>query len=85
MRRRFFSNVGVESPYDPADVTTVSNVENGLAEKVLTQADFFSVGGVTALAEAPAQRIDVGRVLCGHYPNTYIAWMQSIGAADLLM
>lgn len=85
MRRRFLSNVGVESPYDPTDVTTVSNVENGLAEKVPTQADFLSVGGVTALAEALVQRMDVGRVLCGHYPNTYIAWMQSVSAADLSM
>ena len=84
MRRRFLANVGVESPYDPTDVTTVTNVENGLAEKVPTQADFLSVGGVTALAEALVQRMDVGRVLCGHYPNTYIAWMQSVDAAALV-
>lgn len=85
MRRRFLANVGVESPYDPTDVTTVTDVENDLAEKVPTQADFLSVGGVTALAEALMQRMDVGRVLCGHYPNTYIAWMQSVSAADLSM
>lgn len=85
MRRRFLENVGVESPYDPTDVETVTDVENDLAEKVPTQADFLSVGGVTALAEALVQRMDVGRVLCGHYPNTYIAWMQSVDAADLSM
>ena len=85
MRRRFLENVGVESPYDPTDVETVTDVENDLAEKVPTQEDFLSVGGVTALAEALMQRMDVGRVLCGHYPNTYIAWMQSVDAADLSM
>ena len=85
MRRRFLENVGVESPYDPTDVETVTDVENDLAEKVPTQEDFLSVGGVTALAEALMQRMDVGRVLCGHYPNTYIAWMQSVSAADLSM
>lgn len=73
----------MESPYDPTDVETVTDVENDLAEKVPTQADFLSVGGVTALAEALMQRMDVGRVLCGHYPNTYIAWMQSVDAAAL--
>lgn len=78
MHRRFLENVGVESPYDPTDVETVTDVENDLAEKVPTQADFLSVGGVTALVEALMQRMDVGRVLCGHYPNTYIAWMQSV-------
>lgn len=49
-RRRFLANVGVECPYDPTDATVVKAVESGLADKVPTQADFLSLGGVTALA-----------------------------------
>lgn len=84
MRRRFLANVGVECPYDPTDATVVKAVESGLADKVPTQADFLSLGGVTALAEALTQKMDVGRVLCSHYPNVYIAWMQTVDAAALM-
>ena len=62
----------------------VKAVESGLADKVPTQADFLSLGGVTALAEALTQKMDVGRVLCSHYPNVYIAWMQTVDAAALM-
>lgn len=84
MRRRFLANVGVECPYDPTDATVVKAVESGLADKVPTQVDFLSLGGVTALAEALTQKMDVGRVLCGHYPNVYIAWMQAVDTAALM-
>lgn len=83
MRRRFQANVGVESPYDPADVQLVDTVEIRLENKVPTLSDLQSVGGVTQLAAALVQHLDIARVLCGHYPNTYIAWMQSIDEASL--
>lgn len=83
MRRRFEANVGVESPYDPSDVTLVDKVEQRLEADISTLDDLTTFGGVTTLATQLVQHLDIARVLCGHYPNTYIAWMQSITAADM--
>ena len=83
MRRRFEENVGVESPYDPGDVATVDDFERKTERDIPTKEGLASVGGMAALLKSLAMDMDVARVLYGHYPNTYIAWMQAIDANDL--
>lgn len=83
MRAAYRSNVGDESPYDPADVETVDYGETRLGEVVETPEDFAAIGGVAAVVRHVAQDLSVRRVLYGHYPNVYLAWMQAIQAADL--
>lgn len=83
MRQAFLANVGTESPYDPSDNETVDRFEAQLAAEVPTQQDFATLGGVAATVRELAFDMNAMRVLYGHYPNTYIAWMQVIGTQDL--
>ena len=83
MRRHFEANVGVESPYDPGDVATVDDFERKAEHDLPTRASLASAGGMAALVKSLALDMDVMRVLYGHYPNTYIAWMQAIDAGGL--
>lgn len=83
MRAAFEANVGTASPYDPSDNATVDRFERELADEVATQQDFETLGGVAAVVRHVALDMNVMRVLYGHYPNTYIAWMQAVDASDL--
>lgn len=83
MRAAFKENVGTESPYEPKDASTVDHFEQRLSEDIKTQDEFESIGGVAAVVRHMALDMNVVRVLYGHYPNVYIAWMQATTADDL--
>ena len=54
-----------------------------LGEQIPTQDDLVSAGGIASLIQDLAVDLDPVRVLYGHYPGVYIAWMQVIDAGDL--
>lgn len=75
---RFEQAVGTESPYDPADARTVQAVIAEVSRQVPTADAFLTPQGVASVIGACATNVDPIRILYGHYPSTYIAWMQAI-------
>lgn len=78
MRAAFRELTGVESPYVPEDRERVDQLVADLGREIPTSDDLASAGGVTSLVGGLLTDVDVARVLYGHYPSVYIAWMQSL-------
>ncbi|CDD43460.1 lipase class 3 [Collinsella sp. CAG:398] len=83
MQAAFEENVGAECPYVPEDRAQVDAFIEKLGEQIPTQDDLVSAGGIASLIQDLAVGLDPVRVLYGHYPGVYIAWMQVIDADDL--
>ncbi len=83
MRDAFAANVGTQSPYDPGDASTVDAFEEQLAGEVASQEEFASLQGIASVVRHHALDMHAVKVLYGHYPNTYIAWMQVLEASEL--
>lgn len=83
MQAAFEENVGAECPYVPEDRAQVDAFIEKLGEQIPTQDDLVSAGGIASLIQDFAVGLDPVRVLYGHYPGVYIAWMQVIDADDL--
>ena len=79
----FEANTGVESPYVPEDREHVDKLVEDLGREIPTADDLASAGGVFALVRDLLADVNPMQVLYGHYPNVYIAWMQSISADEL--
>lgn len=79
----FEENVGAECPYEPQDRQKVDKLVEDLGRAIPTADDLSSVGGVASLLGDLVRDINPMRVLYGHYPSVYIAWMQVIDADDL--
>ena len=80
---RFEQAVGMESPYDPADARTVQAVIAEVSRQVPTADAFLTPQGVASVIGTCATNVDPIRILYGHYPSTYIAWMQAIESDGL--
>ncbi|WP_455138565.1 lipase family protein [Thermophilibacter sp.] len=80
---QFEKNVGVACPYDPRDRESVDALVADLAREMPTDDDLASVGGMASLVRGLMTDVDIARVLCGHYPSVYIAWMQALGPDEL--
>ena len=83
MEKRYRANVGASNPSVPADAARVDALEDDLAEQIPTKDAFITAGGIATMVRDLATDVDALQVLCSHYPNTYIAWMQAIDAAAL--
>ncbi|AEB06187.1 lipase class 3 [Coriobacterium glomerans PW2] len=83
MCARFRTLVGTESPYDPSDAREVSELLSDIGTKVHSARDLTTPVGIASVLASCAARIDPVRILYGHYPCTYIAWMQSLDADGL--
>ena len=83
MEERYRANVGASNPSVPADAERVDKLEADLGEQIATTDGFATAGGIAATVKDLATDVDAMQVLCSHYPNTYIAWMQAIGADGL--
>ena len=83
MREAFEANVGTESPYVPQDRERVDKLIEDLGREIPTVDDLATAGGLFSLVRDMLGSIDPMQVLYGHYPNVYIAWMQTIDGADL--
>ena len=83
MRAAFEANVGTESPYVPQDRERVDKLIEDLGREIPTVDDLATAGGLFSLVRDMLGNIDPMQVLYGHYPNVYIAWMQTIDGSDL--
>ena len=83
MREAFEANVGTESPYVPQDRERVDKLIEDLGREIPTADDLATAGGLFSLVRDMLGNIDPMQVLYGHYPNVYIAWMQTIDGSDL--
>ena len=79
----FEENVGAPCPYVPEDRENVDRLIDDLSREVPTVDDLLSVGTFTTLVGDLTSGVDLMRILYGHYPGVYIAWMQAIDAGDL--
>ena len=79
MEKRYRENVGADNPSVPADAERVDKLEADLAAQIATKDDFATAGGVAEVVKDLATDVNVAQVLCSHYPNAYIAWMQAVG------
>lgn len=83
MRHSYVQTVGVESGCDPADKRVIDRVINDVSNQIETARDLMTPTGVTTVVTSCAAHIDPVRILHGHYPSTYIAWMDVLDAGDL--
>ena len=83
MQVRYWRNVGMESPCDPADKAEVDELVEKFARDIPSVSDIVQPRALWSIATGLLRDIDIMRVLCSHYPSTYIAWLQATAAADL--
>ena len=83
MRRSYAQTVGVESGYDPEDKRAIDRVSAEVTQQVSTVQDLMTPAGIAAVVASCVSHIDPIRILHGHYPSTYIAWMDALDANGL--
>lgn len=83
MRACYLEDIGAPSPGDPADKYAVDELEEKLARDIPDVAEIVSLRSLWSIATGLLRDIDVMRVLCSHYPSTYIAWMQAVEPGEL--
>lgn len=83
MQRAYKRSVGVESACDPNDARAIAEVVDEVSQQVDLPHALLTPAGVAATVSACAMRIDPVRVLYGHYPSAYVAWLEAVDADDL--
>ena len=75
MCHSYMQTVGVESGCDPEDKRVIDRVSAEVTQRVATVQDLMTPAGMAAVVASCASHINPIRILHGHYPSTYIAWM----------
>lgn len=78
MQDAFEHLTGGRDSYDAEAETAIDGVVAELARTVPTAGALMTPRGVASVAAACALRINPTRILRGHYPSVYIAWMESL-------
>lgn len=78
MQDAFEHLTGARDSYDAEAETAIDGVVAELARTVPTAGALMTPRGVASVAAACALRINPTRILRGHYPSVYIAWMESL-------
>lgn len=79
----FERDMGCEAKYDPVDAANVDDIEATLGADSATLEEFQTPVGIARAVLTLATKHDIVRILQGHAPNTYIAWISAIDASDL--
>lgn len=74
----FTELTGQEDAYDPETKLAIDAAVRELSVSVPTSSDLLTPSGVASVAAACALRINPARILLGHYPSVYIAWMEAL-------
>lgn len=82
MRASYLESMGAECDADPGDRETVAAFVSSLGERVSSFDELVSPSGIVELVGACSE-VDIARLLCSHYPNTYIAWLDATTSDDL--
>lgn len=78
MLAAFTELTGQEDAYDPETKLAIDAAVRELSVSVPTSSDLLTPRGVASVAAACALRINPARILLGHYPSVYIAWMETL-------
>lgn len=74
----------VKSPLAEADENPIDLVEERIAGSVPSLDELFTVEGISGLLGALGT-LDVGQLVASHYPDTYLAWMQTLDEGRLAL
>ncbi|MBS5450819.1 MAG: lipase family protein [Coriobacteriia bacterium] len=77
MQVHYLHNVGAVNPSDPNDRFEVDELVEKFARDIPSVDAIVSPRSLWSIATGLFHDIDVVRVLCSHYPGTYIAWLQA--------
>lgn len=83
MRESYRRAVGTACAYDPRDKYAVDSALGDVARQVESVHDLMTPAGAAATVASCVSHIDPVRILYGHYPSTYIAWMDVLDADGL--
>lgn len=83
MCRSYARIVGVESGYDPEDKRAIDRLVGDVSQRIASVQDLMTPAGMAAVVASCATHLDPVRILQGHYPSTYIAWMDVLDADGL--
>ncbi len=83
MQECYLANTQRASAYDPADVAAVEALVQKLSGEFPQSSDFLNPVGLAKTCGALLFDVNVVRVLQGHLPGTYIAWLQATDRDDL--
>lgn len=78
MLTAFTELTGQEDAYDPETKLAIDAAVRELSVSVPTSSDLLTPRGVASVAASCALRINPARILLGHYPSVYIAWMEAL-------
>lgn len=78
MLAAFTELTGQEDAYDPETKLAIDAAVRELSVSVPTSSDLLTPRGVASVAAVCALRINPARILLGHYPSVYIAWMEAL-------
>lgn len=84
MRACYRASVGVQSAYDPADEQAIAAALAEVSARVSSAHELMTPTGAAAALAAVAAHIDPVRILYGHYPTTYIAWLDAVDGGALV-
>lgn len=82
MQVAFKSNTGYENPCRGEDLGELDAFDAKAAESVPPLEDMLSLEGITGIVQM-LTGIDYSKALAAHYPDTYIAWMQTVDPRGL--
>ena len=74
----------VKSPLAEADENPIDLVEERIAGSAPSLDELFTVEGISGLLGALGT-LDVGQLVASHYPDTYLAWMQTLDEGRLAL
>ena len=81
-RAQIIGYYDVKSPFADADENPINLVEDRIARSVPSLDELFTVEGISGLLGALGT-LNVGQLVASHYPDTYLAWMQTLDADQL--
>lgn len=82
MREAFQRNTGIAPAYDKAGLASISAFENNMDEVLASIGSPVNPARIVAAAGS-LLGVDFGAALASHFPDTYIAWMQSTDDKNL--
>ena len=77
MQAAFQANAGYANPCCSEDLGALDSFDVKAAKTVPSLENMLSIEGVVGTVQALAG-IDYPKALAAHYPDTYIAWMQTV-------
>lgn len=78
MERRFKEVMGTEVSYEPADADVVDTVIDEVGERITSVDALMTPAGVADALMTLALHVDPARMLAGHLPSVYLAWMSAL-------